>query len=140
MDTNKEEALRCLRIAKNQYGTKNYEAAVRLTKKAISLFPTDEAKEFLLKAQKAASESPSSTASTAEVPKADTAKSSASEKPNSYQQSQEVKEILACGTDYYKVLKLSKDCTEIEIKKSYKKVIIPMRPHMSLYLSRNSLH
>ena len=125
MDTNKEEAARCLRIAKNQYGSKNYEAAVRLTNKSINLFPTDEAREFLLKAEKAAAANPPSSASS--TPSTETPLSPASnqtkeapraaarEKPSASQQDADVREILSCGTDYYKVLKVDKECTEVEI-------------------------
>lgn len=133
METNKEEAVRCLRIAKNQYGSKNYEAAVRLTNKSINLFPTDEAKEFLVKAEKAAASNPASNpASSGSTPTTEAPSSPASdqnkeapkarEKPSASQQNAEVREILSCGTDYYKVLKVDKKCTEVEIKRSYRKV------------------
>lgn len=132
MDTNKEEAIRCLKIAKNQYGSKNYEAAIRLTNKSINLFPTDEAKEFLLKAEKAAATNSSSSTSTptTETPPQTSSSTStqnkespkAKEKPSAGQQTTEVREILSCGTDYYKVLQVGKKCTETEIKKSYRKV------------------
>ncbi|CEP11149.1 hypothetical protein [Parasitella parasitica] len=131
MDTNKEEAARCLRIAKNQYGSKNYEAAVRLTKKSISLFPSDEAKEFLSKAEEAVASSPfSSSASTSstEIPTQNKESFKPREKPSASQQNIEVREILACGTDYYKVLKVDKKCTETEIKKSYRKLALKFHP------------
>jgi DnaJ family protein B protein 12 len=126
MDTNKEEAIRCLKIAKNQYGSKNYEAAIRLTNKSINLFPTDEAKEFLLKAEKAAatnSSSSTSTPTTGTPPQTSSQTSKQTkEKPFASQQTTEVREVLSCGTDYYKVLQVGKKCTETEIKKSYRKV------------------
>lgn len=134
METNKEEAVRCLRIAKNQYGSKNYEAAVRLTNKSINLFPTDEAKEFLAKAEKAAASNPASSGSTptTEAPPSPASNQNkeapkAREKPSASQQNAEVREILSCGTDYYKVLKVDKKCTEVEIKRSYRKVrLVPI--------------
>ncbi|KAI8639517.1 hypothetical protein BD408DRAFT_349749 [Parasitella parasitica] len=118
MDTNKEEAARCLRIAKNQYGSKNYEAAVRLTKKSIGLFPTEEAKEFLLKAEEAGASNPSP--SSTSTPSAETSTHNkkppkSREKPSANQQNTEVREILSCGTDYYKVLKVDRKCTEIDL-------------------------
>lgn len=127
METNKEEAVRCLRIAKNQYGSKNYEAAVRLTNKSINLFPTDEAREFLLKAEQAAAANPSSSTPTTDTPASSQTKeapkaAAAREKPSASQQDADVREILSCGTDYYKVLKVDKKCTEVEIKRSYRKV------------------
>ncbi|EPB85461.1 hypothetical protein HMPREF1544_07734 [Mucor circinelloides 1006PhL] len=135
METNKEEAVRCLRIAKNQYGSKNYEAAVRLTNKSINLFPTDEAKEFLVKAEKAAASNPASSGSTPTTeapssPASDQNKEApkAREKPSASQQNAEVREILSCGTDYYKVLKVDKKCTEVEIKRSYRKLALKFHP------------
>ncbi|GAA5799782.1 hypothetical protein HPULCUR_005200, partial [Helicostylum pulchrum] len=130
--TNKEEALRCLKIAKNQYGSKNYEAAVRLTKKSLALFETKEAKEFLTRAEeKAASgESTGSSSSIPQVQKEE--KPTTREKPSASEQSKEVREILACGTDYYKVLKVAKNCTEVEMKKSYRKVKMMTRMKKSV--------
>ncbi|KAI9468233.1 MAG: hypothetical protein EXX96DRAFT_543900 [Benjaminiella poitrasii] len=127
MEINKDEALRCLRIAKNHYGTKNFEAALRLTKKSIKLYPTDDAKEFLLKAEKAAS-SASTSSSTSEKETSNQGKQKAKENPSSGHQSAEVREILACGNDYYKILKLDRKCNEIEIKKSYRKLALKFHP------------
>lgn len=124
-ETNKEEALRCLKIAKNQFGSKNYEAAVRLTKKSLGLYTTDEATEFLKKAQENAASNESTGSSTSTSTSSSTSekpRESSTPKPSASQQSADVREILACGTDYYKVLKLDKRCTEVEIKKSYRKV------------------
>lgn len=121
-ETNKEEALRCLKIAKNQFGSKNYEAAVRLTKKSLALYTTEEAQEFLAKAKEKAANSESTGSSTSVPQQKEQETKKQAEKPSSKQQSVEVKEILACGTDYYKVLKVSKSCTETDVKKSYRKV------------------
>jgi DnaJ family protein B protein 12 len=121
-ETNKEEALRCLKIAKNQFGSKNYEAAVRLTKKSLALYSTEEAKEFLAKAKEKAASGESTGSSTSVPQQQEQEKTTTSEKPSPKQQSAEVKEILACSTDYYKVLKVTKNCNEVDIKKSYRKV------------------
>jgi DnaJ family protein B protein 12 len=123
MEINKDEALRCLKIAKNQYGSKNFEAAVRLTKKSLNLFPTDDAKAFLEKAEIAAKETPSTPKQDEPQHQQQQQAQQQKEKPKSSgEQSKEVREILACGSDYYKILKLEKKCTEVEIKKSYRKV------------------
>ncbi|KAG1467171.1 hypothetical protein G6F56_004563 [Rhizopus delemar] len=127
MEINKEEAIRCLNIAKNQYGTKNYEAALRLTRKSLKLYPTDEASQFLTKAEKAAAlAEPNETKQEEEKEKEKPVRSSS--KPTSSAQSQDVREILSCGTDYYKVLKLDKKCTEVEIKKAYRKLALKFHP------------
>ncbi|KAG1055506.1 hypothetical protein G6F46_010494 [Rhizopus delemar] len=128
MEINKEEAIRCLRIAKNHYGTKNFEAALRLTKKSLKLYPTDEAKEFLAKAEMAAASAEPNDIRQEEAKPARSATSDSSSKPSSSAQSQEVREILACGTDYYKVLKVDKKCTEVEVKKAYRKLALKFHP------------
>lgn len=127
-ETNKEEALRCLKIAKNQFGSKNYEAAVRLAKKSLALYTTEDAQEFLKRAQDkvASGESSGSSTSLPQQPSKPTQEKK--EAPSAGQQSMEVREILACGTDYYKVLNVNKKCTEVEIKKSYRKLALKFHP------------
>lgn len=137
-ETNKEEALRCLKIAKNQFGSKNYEAAVRLAKKSLALYTTEDAQEFLKRAQDkvASGESSGSSTSLPQQPSKPTQEKR--EAPSAGQQSMEVREILACGTDYYKVLNVNKKCTEVEIKKSYRKVSIHSK-HLEMGSNVNSI-
>ncbi|ORX53051.1 DnaJ-domain-containing protein [Hesseltinella vesiculosa] len=127
METNKDEAKRCLSIAKNHYGLGNYSSAVKLTKKSLSLFPTDEASTFLEKAERALANAPTSSEKPASTPS-----SSSNAEPTSKKytdnQVHAVKTILACGSDYYKVLSLDKKCTEVEIKKSYRKLALQFHP------------
>ncbi|KAI9250992.1 hypothetical protein BDA99DRAFT_522372 [Phascolomyces articulosus] len=138
MEINKDEAIRCLNIAKNHFGNGNYAAALRFTKKSISLYPTDPAKDFLEKAEKAVanegdqksstnnsnnSSSSSSGPSTSSKPS-----TTSSEKKYTADQVSAVKKILACGTDYYEVLSLEKKCTEVQIKKSYRKLALQFHP------------
>lgn len=131
MEINKDEAIRCLSIAKNHYGAGNYAAALRFTKKSISLYPTDDAKSFLEKAEKAAAEQPNNVTSSKPFTSTNgknrtndqtPASAPSSEKKYTREQAEAVKRILACGTDYYKVLSVDKDCTEAQLKKSYRKV------------------
>ncbi|KAI9495625.1 hypothetical protein BDB00DRAFT_812684 [Zychaea mexicana] len=138
MEINKDEAIRCLNIAKNHFGNGNFSAALRFTKKSINLYPTDPAKEFLGKAEKAATEGgASSTASSTATPSGTTASartgaasssSSSSEKKYTTDQVAAVKTILSCGTDYYKVLSVDKSCTDVQIKKSYRKLALQFHP------------
>lgn len=128
--TNKDEADRCLLIAKNHYGTGNYSSAVKLAKKSLSLYTSDDATTFLKKAEKALSDHPNgkSSATSSATPNTKTTTTSRTSTPSEEkkthtpQQIKAVKAILDCGTDYYKVLSLDKKCTEVEIKKSYRKV------------------
>lgn len=133
MEINKDEALRCLSIAKNHYGSGNYAAATRFARKSIKLYPTDEAKSFLEKAERSAADEPvgtsTATSSSSSSPMngsttktASSSSTPSSDKKHTKEQAEAVKRILSCGTDYYKVLSLEKDCTEVQIKKSYRKV------------------
>ncbi|KAI8145780.1 DnaJ domain-containing protein [Fennellomyces sp. T-0311] len=132
MEINKDEAIRCLSIAKNHFGNGNFAAALRLTKKSINLYPTDQAKAFLEKAERAAVEQPNGEPASS-TPRPNTngpAQSSPSSSEKKYTQEQvaAVKTILACGTDYYKVLSLEKKCTDVQIKKSYRKLALQFHP------------
>lgn len=129
MEINKDEALRCLSIAKNHYGSGNYAAAARFARKSIKLYPTDEAKAFLEKAERSAADEPvgtstatSSSSLNGSTKPAASSPTPSSDKKHTKEQVEAVKRILSCGTDYYKVLSLEKDCTEVQIKKSYRKV------------------
>lgn len=124
--TNKDEANRCLLIAKNHYGTGNYSSAVKLAKKSISLYPTEDAKIFLAKAEKSLAEYPDGKMASSSRPtnNEQQQQNTTKEKKHTPEQLDAVKAVLECGTDYYKVLNLNKKCTDIEIKKSYRKVKI----------------
>ncbi|GAB5589046.1 Chaperone protein dnaJ [Umbelopsis nana] len=134
MEVNKEEAIRCLSIAKNHYGTGNYASAVKLTKKSISLFPTDGAKAFLAKAEEKAKSQSSATSSgsnpnpSSSSPNVTHREHKAQKREYTEEQLLAVKRIRSCGSDYYKVLSLEKTCTEAEIKKSYRKLALQFHP------------
>jgi len=139
MEVNKEEAIRCLSIAKNHFGTGNYTSAVKLTKKSISLFPTDEAKAFLVKAEAKVQSEASATASGSNATSSPSTENikrrehKTQTREYTQEQIEAVKRISACGTDYYKILGLEKTCTDGEIKKSYRKVEL----YFCLELMRN---
>ena len=61
MEVNRDEALRCLDIARRHFNSGNYTSAKKFIGKSISLFPTPEAKAFLTKVEQEES-SPSSSA------------------------------------------------------------------------------
>ncbi|CDS03519.1 hypothetical protein LRAMOSA00921 [Lichtheimia ramosa] len=135
MEINKDEALRCLSIAKNHYGSGNYAAAARFARKSIKLYPTDEAKAFLEKAERSAADEPvgtstatSSSSLNGSTKPAASSPTPSSDKKHTKEQVEAVKRILSCGTDYYKVLSLEKDCTEVQIKKSYRKLALQFHP------------
>ncbi|ORZ01890.1 DnaJ domain-containing protein [Absidia repens] len=138
MEVNKDEALRCLLIAKNHLASGNKAGALKFTNKSIGLYPTDQAKAFLAQVQTATSSSSSSTAKStganvhpsrqSSTSSTTTSTASSTEKKHTPEQAKAVKTILSCGTDYYKVLSLTKSCTEVEIKKSYRKLALQFHP------------
>lgn len=155
MEVNKDEALRCLDIARRHLLTGNFASARKFGQKSISLFPTSDARAFisLVDAKETAannsnassstssSASPSSTsrtggtststgarAGTGAVPPLNRSKSTPIpdhkpvERDYTPEQVAAVKAIRSSGGDFYKVLGVKKDATDIEIKKAYRKV------------------
>ncbi|KAG0267707.1 hypothetical protein BG011_000018 [Mortierella polycephala] len=161
MEVNKDEALRCLEIARRHLNTGNFAHARKFGLKSISLFPTTDAKAFIaiveskeaMAARPGASSStpgastPSSTKGSSN-PGVSTSASSGPKSPSpplrsrstpiidhkpvereyTAEQVAAVKAIRSSGGDFYKVLGVKKDATEIEIKKAYRKVALQMHP------------
>ncbi|KAF9082123.1 hypothetical protein BGX23_012785 [Mortierella sp. AD031] len=63
MEVNKDEAQRCLDIARRHLSSGNYSSAKKFALKSVSLFPTPEAKAFITKVEQEESSSPASNAS-----------------------------------------------------------------------------
>ncbi|KAF9091176.1 hypothetical protein BGX23_005410 [Mortierella sp. AD031] len=168
MEVNKDEALRCLDIARRHLVTGNYASARKFGQKSISLFPTSDARAFISLVD--AKESAAAAASSSSTSTSSGPTSSASSSPNprtgstsgtgagagtgaggavpplgrskstpiadhkpverdyTPEQAAAVKAIRASGGDFYKVLSVKKDATDIEIKKAYRKVALQMHP------------
>lgn len=147
MESNKDEALRCIAIAQKYKNGGDLSSARRFCEKSLALFPTPEASK-LLESIIQMDESASGTSSdyvsgtTAEShPSAQglhhrsTRKetssnsetgSSSSAKNREYttEQASIVKRVRSCkATDYYGMLSLKRDCEEAEVKRAYRKVL-----------------
>lgn len=129
MESNKDEASKCISIAKVALGTGDYAKALRFAEKSIRLYPTSQAEQLvtLIKNQsknepnKQAS-SPRTSSSSSASHKQASGSESTQERKYTAEQVRAVKTILACGRDYYKVLAVEKTATDAQIKKAYRKV------------------
>jgi DnaJ family protein B protein 12 len=152
MESNRDEATKCLKLARKHYDAGNLPSARKFCLKSISLFETKEATQLLTSIDDAisspsssSSSGPSTSTSTAteERPSASTTRQrntqKADAKPNgtpggaggekreyTAEQHAVVKRVNACKvTEYYEILSVQRDCEESDIKKAYRKVRQP---------------
>lgn len=154
MESNKDEALRCLSIARKHFDAGNIPSARKFCLKSKALFDTPQADkllELIESAETAPSSSSQGTSSTntqtEEHPSAagmkhrhpQSSEKTGSNKENgtaggmggekrdyTKEQHDVVKRVRACKvTEYYEILSVKKDCEEAEIKKAYRKVCHP---------------
>lgn len=158
MESNRDEALRCLAIAQRHRDSGNTTSARKFCQKSINLFSTPEAAKFLESLEAGSEPSASSNGSAGGQPFSSGAEthpsaagakhrhtaSSASGTPSGSggekreftpEQHAVVKRVRACKvTEYYEILDVKRDCEEAHVKKAYRKVC-QLNASMSYHVS-----
>ncbi|KAG5437780.1 hypothetical protein PCANB_000493 [Pneumocystis canis] len=148
MEVNKDEAERCLEIAKKKWNQKDRESAIRFSKKSLSLFCLEEAKKFLEYIESVPNSSSfkneylnsSNIKESPNISETFIKKSTQSKNPEPenhsfgqrhYTQKQKaiVDRVRKCKhTAYYEILDIKKTADDSEIKKSYRKLALLLHP------------
>ncbi|KAG4088826.1 DnaJ-domain-containing protein [Neocallimastix lanati (nom. inval.)] len=135
MEVNKDEALRCIQISKGHFNDGNYEKALKFAKKSLSLYETPQGQQWLKELQENKGNS-GSTANSSEgirnrkKPKPTTREDSQpglQNKTYTKEQLAEVEKIKNCK-DYYELFSISKDASDADLKKAYRKLALKFHP------------
>jgi DnaJ family protein B protein 12 len=127
---NKEEALRCVELSKQQWRQGEKHRALRLAKKSILLFETAEGIAWLETIERSFSSTPvtPNTNSTASSRKQSTTASAVPEREYTAEQVEAVRRVKQNGSDYYSVLGLERNANDAEIKRAYRKMALQFHP------------
>lgn len=125
MEVNKDEAERCIQIAKSAIDSGDSEKAKKFLQKAERLFPTDEAKAMLDRVGKMPPQKAEPEAVRKRRPAPKQEEPVAPE--YSADQIEVVKRVKKCK-DYYEILGVTKDATDSDIKKAYRKLALEVHP------------
>jgi len=130
MESNKDEALRCIDIASRFITEENYSQALKFLKKSLNLYPTEQAKALLSKVEgkhRPSGRSPSPPASPPRDSTSSRTQAPTVERSYTKEQHDAVIRVKKCK-NYYEILEVSREVTDTELKKQYRKLALLMHP------------
>ncbi|KAF9512692.1 hypothetical protein BS47DRAFT_1345124 [Hydnum rufescens UP504] len=133
-ESNRDEAVRCLNIARRHRDTGNLEAALKFCRKSIALYETNDAVTFLRDLQEPlpTSSSSSSGARRSTPPPPQQPSPDPGIAKDDSERVATVRRIRACkATQYYEIMGLEKTCSDQDIKRAYRKLAILTHPDKS---------
>lgn len=133
MDGNKDEAERCIELAEGYINAGNHEKAEKFLLKAERLYSTKKAKDILESLVRLKSKGPPKNADSeqprrrAHMSPSRNQSEKSTAKEYTQAQLEEVKKINKCK-NYYDILGVTKESTDSDIKKAYKKLALKLHP------------